>query len=361
MDYLEASISQYFKYHDVDAYTRAIRRLAKGEKDTRARQMVEVFRKAGMKYVLRGKSEALTRLRETIRRCAEADEHVLITGESGVGKEYVAHLLHERSTRAMGPMIPVNCALFAGNEGLANSVLFGHLKGAFTGANDNRPGAFVTADSGILFLDEVGELPPEVQAKFLRVIEDGWVTPEGADRPREKVNVRVVGATKRDLPSMVRKGTFRDDLYHRLDILRIRVPPLRDHPEDIPAIAEQTFASLAPDADGRELQPAEHSALCRYGWPGNVRQLIKVLKRTVFLDMPVAEALEEERRFIPDGAAACHDGQFLPSDPSAILTIEELKATYARHALDVNGGNYTDTARKLDISPNTLRRYVQPD
>lgn len=361
MDFIEASISQYFKYQDIEAYRGAIRRLAADDAGDHDRRLVEVFRRDGMRYVLRGKSEAMQALRDLIRRCAEADEHVLVTGESGVGKEYVAHLLHERSSRAMGPMIPVNCAVFAGNVGLANSVLFGHLEGAFTGARRERQGAFVAADSGILFLDELAELPPEVQAKLLRVLEDGWVTPEGADRPRQKVDVRVVAATNREIPRMVREGTFRDDLYHRLDILRIRVPPLREHPEDIPEIAEHALGGLEGQSPGRRLTAADSGKLSAYGWPGNVRQLIKVLKRARHLEMPVEKALEEERKFGPCVHAEEETGSFLPGRPEEIRSIEEVKSIYAARALEVNGGNRTDTARKLNISPNTLRSYVREE
>lgn len=358
MDYIEASVSQYFKYQDAEAYTAAVRKLADNRSDHQDQRMVEVFRRSGKKYVLRGQSDAMQRLRDVIRRCGETDEDVLITGESGVGKEYVAHLLHERSRRATGPMIPVNCAVFAGNEGLANSVLFGHRKGAFTGATENRPGAFLTADSGILFLDEVGELPPSVQAKFLRVLEDGWVTPEGADRPQERVDVRVIAATKRDLPEMLRQGTFRDDLYHRLDTLRIQVPPLRQHPSDIPAIAQHSIDAIRKGSDDASLLPEQYERLCEYHWPGNVRQLLKVLKRMVYLDVSVEQALREERQFDSMGPSSADDAVLWPGTPDGIRTIEEVKCRYASRALELCGGNRAETARKLDISPNTLRSYL---
>ncbi len=350
-DFIEASVSQYFKYQDVETYERAIRRLAENRVEHRDERLVEVFRQKGNRYILRGKSGAMRNLRERIRQCAEADEDVLITGESGVGKEYVAHLLHERSSRAMEPIIPVNCAVFAGNEGLANSKLFGHRKGAFTGASRDRDGAFVTADSGILFLDEVGELPMQVQAKFLRVLEDGWITPEGADRPQRRVDVRVIAATKRNLAEMVQEKTFRDDLYHRLDTLRIHVPPLREHAEDIPEIVDHTVEEL----DEEELSSSELQALTNYFWPGNVRQLIKVLKRTAYLDIGISEALEEEGRL----GADVQERRFLPQSPDDIQSIDRVKSRYSKHALQLNGGNKSDTARRLDISPNTLKAYLE--
>jgi len=299
-------------------------------------------------------------LRARIRRCAEVDEPVLIVGESGTGKEYVAHLIHERSERAMGPLIPVNCALFAGNPALANSTLFGHVKGAFTGAIGNRDGAFVCADTGILFLDEVAELPLEVQAKFLRVLEDGWVTPEGADRPR-KVDVRVVAATNRDLPSMIRRGEFRADLYHRLDTLLIRVPPLREHVQDVEVIARQILPTLQPEAPESMLSPKDIEHLRGYDWPGNVRQLIKVLKRSLYLGVSIGEAIDEERRLGPladqsrDQGAAC---PLWPLTVDQVRPIREVRREYAARALELHGGNWAATARTLGIAVNTLRSYI---
>jgi transcriptional regulator with GAF, ATPase, and Fis domain len=254
-------------------------------------------------------------------------------------------------------MIPVNCALFAGNVGLANSILFGHVKGAFTGADRDREGAFVAADAGILFLDEVGELPARVQAKLLRVLEDGQIKPEGADRPRRQVDVRVVAATNRDLPTMMRRGEFRTDLYHRLDTLRIEVPPLRDHPEDIALIAADTLRNLeAAGADGL-LSPAELRELRSYDWPGNVRQLIKVLKRSAYLGIPIAETLAEERACAL--GAREDEGWLLPRSAEEIRPIRKVREEYAARALELNDGNLAATARALGIAPNTLRSYLR--
>ncbi len=269
MDLVNAAVADYFKYQDDAAYPDAVRRLAQMQADEADRRKVAVFRKAGLRHVLWGRSAAMARLRETIRRCAEADEPVLITGESGVGKEYVAHLVHQRSSRATGPLVAVNCALFAGNGALANSTLFGHVRGAFTGALHDRDGAFVSADSGMLFLDELAELPHDVQAKLLRVLEDGWVTPEGSDRPR-RTDVRVIGATNRELPAMVRAGEFRADLFHRLDVLHVRVPPLREHLTDVNAIVEQVLPTLragsprarSPGGRWRACAPTTGRATC---------------------------------------------------------------------------------------------------
>ena len=260
----------------------------------------------------------------------------------------------------MAPLIPVNCALFAGNPSLANSTLFGHVKGAFTGAVSDRDGAFVSADSGILFLDELGELPPEVQAKLLRVLEDGWVTPEGSDRPR-KVDVRVVAATNRDLPAMIRRGAFRADLYHRLDTLLIRVPPLRDHMEDVEAIARQLLPTVMPEGREFRLTARDVKHLRGYDWPGNVRQLIKVLKRSVYLGMPLREAIDEERRLGPlveQQESATPPCPLWPHTADQVRPMDDVKRDYAARALELHANNIAATARALGIAINTLRSYV---
>jgi DNA-binding NtrC family response regulator len=359
MDLVNAAIADYFKYQDEAAYPDAVRTLARMEPQEADRRKVAVFRKSGFRNVLWGKSAAMGRLRETIRRCAEADEPVLITGESGVGKEYVAHLVHQRSRRAMGPFVAVNCALFAGNGALANSTLFGHVRGAFTGALRERDGAFVSADSGMLFLDELAELPAEVQAKLLRVLEDGWVTPEGADRPR-RVDVRVIGATNQDLPAMVRSGAFRADLYHRLDVLQVRVPPLREHIEDVDAIVSQVLPTLQAGVAPRPLSAAEMENLRHYDWPGNVRQLIKVLKRALYLCMPVDAVVAGERRLgglVPDGTGPAAD-RLWPATAEEVRPIREIQRAYAARAFALSSGNYAATARMLGIAVNTLRSYL---
>jgi len=361
LDFINASICQYFKYQDREAYARGIRKLARGEHTGQDDRAVKIFRRAGFKYALQGKSEGIRKLRETIAKCADADETVLITGETGTGKEHVAHLIHERSARGMEPFIPINCAVFAGNAGTANSMLFGHVRGAFTGAAGDRDGAFVSASGGILFLDEVGELPLEVQGKFLRVLEDGQVVPEGADGSAKKVDVRVISATNRDLLSMIKDGTFREDLYHRLSTLEISAPPLRERTQDIESLAKSILGSFGKKAKEHTLTGEDCKLLRAQQWPGNVRQLIKVLKRSTILGMPVAEVIREESigrtdsREDGSGEAA---GRLTPESAREILPMKEIKRLYAERALELCGGNYTAAAKVLGIAANTLRGFL---
>jgi len=351
-----------FKYQDRDSYAAAIRKLAKLEHDRRDEDMVAVFRETGFRYVLHGRSKEIGRLKEILQMCARVDEPVIISGETGTGKVHVAHLIHEGSRRAREPFVPVNCAAFAGNTALTNSTLFGHVKGAFTGAAESdRVGAFVTADPGTLFLDELAELPLEVQAKLLKVLEDGCVTREGADRPEGQVRVRVIAATNRDLPALIRTGRIRADFYHRLDTLRVRVPPLRERPRDIDEIVGMILADLAGAGTKRKLTARDCEALRAYEWPGNVRQLIKLVRRAVCLRMSIAEAVKEERglgSLAPVEAGAEREGDFLPSSADRVRPWGEVRREYVARALELHGGNYKATARVLGIAVNTLRAYV---
>jgi len=227
-----------------------------------------------------GTSPALRRALEDVRSVAGTDASVLILGETGTGKELVARAIHESSRRADKPLIKVNCAALP--SALIESELFGHEKGAFTGATSKRIGRFALADGGTLFLDEVGELPLELQAKLLRVLQEGEFEPVGSSRTF-KVDVRIVTATNRDLMLAVAEGTFREDLYYRINVFPIAVPPLRDRGDDIGLIAQSLLERFAGRL-GRDLQPFSYDDLCRlkaYNWPGNVRELINVVARAV--------------------------------------------------------------------------------
>ena len=357
MDLIEGAMSQYFKYQDRAPYVRAILQLSKGKLDGESRRLAEKFRRTGHRYMLHGRSGAMRELKQRILKCASADRNVLITGESGVGKEHVAHLIREGSPRAMGPFVPVNCALYAGNAGLATSDLFGHTKGAFTGADRDRKGRFAEADGGMLYLDEIGELSLEVQAKLLRVLEDGWVTPEGADAPVKQVDVRVIAATNRDLARDIREGNFRGDLYHRISTLRIHVAPLRERPEDIRPIVEERLAILAKEGHAAKFTKKDYAALEVYTWPGNVRQVLKLVDRAVLLDMRLGEVIAEERALGELTVQAPPHGPVLvpPENKAQVQTLEEVKRDYARQVWELYGRNYTAAAKALGVQTNTLR------
>lgn len=362
MDLVEAALAQYFKYQERGPYISAIQHLAAGALSKPDRDIIEEHRRTGAKYVLHGRSQMMKRLRTRIKRCAEVERHVLITGESGVGKEHAAQLIREGSGRAMGPFIAVNCALYAGNAALANSDLFGHVKGAFTGAERERKGKFLEADGGMLYLDEIGDLPLEVQAKLLRVIEDGLVTPEGADTPRPRVSVRILAATNKPLPVMIRGGAFRDDLFHRLATLRVHVPPLRERMSDLKTIVDHRLDMLKREGYPRRFSEADYHALRGYSWPGNVRQLLKLVDRAVLLGMSSKEVIEEELALgelvtaVDEESAPAAQGDFsLPASPSDVRAMTEITRHYARHTWELCERNYTQAARLLGLSPNTLR------
>src|SRR5690606_37594665 len=218
-----------------------------------------------------GSSPALRRVRELVRKAGPTDETVLVTGESGVGKELVARALHETSPRTKRPFLAINCA--QAHRDLFDAELFGYVRGAFTGATQDRPGLFREADGGTLFLDEVGELPLEAQAKLLRVLETGTVRPVGGVR-EEPVNVRVIAATNRNLAEAAREGKFREDLLYRLHVLSIEIPPLRERREDIAPIALALLRRLGKERNRElRLEPSGLAELERYDWPGNVREL----------------------------------------------------------------------------------------
>ena len=228
-----------------------------------------------------GSSSSLLALRQDISHAGRCDAKVLLSGESGSGKEIVAHMIHAGSRRHKAPMVTVNCAAMA--ETLLETELFGHVRGSFTGAYRDRAGVFEAADGGTVLLDEVGEMSPRMQGMLLRFLETGEVQRVGSDDPHRRVNVRVIAATHRSLRDSVEAKTFREDLYYRLNILQIRVPPLREHADDIPELVEywlehfRAAYQTPPLAVSREVI----QAMCEYQWPGNVRELRNVLERLV--------------------------------------------------------------------------------
>ena len=312
-----------------------------------------------------GASRPMRRLLEATSRVAGRDVTVLVRGETGTGKEFVAELLHAQSPRAQKPLVRFNCAALPAE--LADAELFGHAKGAFTGATANRPGYFSLADGGTLILDEVGELPASVQAKLLRALQEGEIQPVGSGRI-DRVDVRVVASTNRDLAADVKAGTFREDLYYRLAVVELVVPPLRERKDDIPALAEE-FARRYGDKFGLghiTLEPALIDALVATEWPGNVRQLENMIARLAALSSGDVIGLADLRATIDPGAeppppaatAVESESAEPPPDarngPSLKEQVEAFERGLVARALDATSGNQSEAARRLGVSRVTL-------
>jgi serine/threonine-protein kinase PknK len=300
-----------------------------------------------------GRSEPMRKLLALVDRVTSSDVPVLIAGESGTGKELVARALHANGPRAKKPFISENCGSIP--ESLLESALFGHVKGAFTGASSTRAGLFEAADGGTFFLDEIGEMPLSMQAKLLRVLQDGEVRPVGGERARH-VDVRVIGATNRDLEAMVQKGTFRQDLFYRLNVITIRVPSLRERAEDIPTLVAHLLAKHAP---GRKLRVtrAAMDRLVGFPWPGNVRQLENEIRRAVVL-------ADDNAGRIDVGELSSEIGQAGPdSTREAGLDlrsrIDALEFDAVKAALVSTRGNQTQAARMLGLSRFGLQKMMK--
>jgi len=294
-----------------------------------------------------GDSAAMDRLRALVRRVAPTPATVLVVGETGTGKELVAEALHRLSARAKGPLVRVNCGALP--ENLVESELFGYERGAFSGADRAKPGRFELADGGTLFLDEIGELPLPAQVKLLRVLQDGRVDTLGGTAPRQ-VDVRLVAATHRDLATLVRDGRFREDLLFRLRVVELRLPPLRERIEDVPALLD-LFLDRQARRLARRRPGASSAALARlqaHGWPGNVRELEHAVERAVLLcDAPLLEA--QDFGLAAEGTGA-QDGKSALADAAG-----EAERRVIRQALDDQGWNVTHAARALGLSRRGLQ------
>ena len=307
------------------------------------------------------KSPEMRRIVEIIHRIRDIDVPVLITGETGTGKEVVARAIHRNSMRAGKPMIAVNCCTLP--EDLLDSELFGHARGAFTGAVTSSKGLFQQADGGTLFLDEIGDVSPRLQGKLLRVLQEGQIRPVGGSSFID-VDVRIVAATNRDLHAMMQADEFRSDLFFRLNVVPIHIPPLRDRPDDIQPLVERTLAELC-ERLGREvhLAPEAWEKLLLYDYPGNARQLANILERTVALaEGPVIDAEHihlEQHGASPAMMTGVDAGEVLPG--SEKLVLEDVAIRHIRRVLTLYKGNQVAAARALDISRSTLRRKLGLD
>jgi DNA-binding NtrC family response regulator len=338
LDVLEQRISRLLERRRLEREVHLLRE--------RLRERVEVegviAESPGMRTVL-----------ETVRRVAPTDSTVLITGESGTGKELIGDLIHARSRRSAGPYLRINCAALP--ESLLESELFGHVKGAFTGADRDRDGLFLEADGGTILLDEIGEMPVATQVHLLRVIQEKEVVRLGESHPRP-ADVRILAATNRDLEAEVAEGRFREDLFFRINVITVRVPPLRERPEDLAALIPVLIDAHAKQAGiGRmTLSREAHDLLMGHPFPGNVRELQNALQRAVILadgNVIRSEDLPESVRAprLPDDDVPAPGGRTLPE------LVEEIERRAIRSALAANGGVRARAARDLGLAERVLR------
>jgi DNA-binding NtrC family response regulator len=332
---------------------RALERRALEEENLRLRRAVDRTSSLGD---LIGASPAMRDIFALVRKVAHSKASVLITGESGTGKEMVARAIHFHGPRARRAFVPINCTAIP--EGLLESELFGHVRGAFTGAHATKRGLFEKAVGGTLFLDEIGDMGPGLQSKLLRVLQDREIRPVGGTQA-VKVDVRIVAATNKDLGEEMESGRFREDLYYRLNVIPIEIPPLRERPEDIPALAE---AFLRKHSEGRPrvLGAAALERLLAQSWKGNARELENVIERALALsdsaeitadDLPLAPAPGEA----PEGA----EQAFVRACARRRLTLREVEDLYTDEVLAATGGNKVHASRILGIDRKTLYRRAE--
>jgi transcriptional regulator with GAF, ATPase, and Fis domain len=300
-----------------------------------------------------------------VEKVAGTDISVLVTGETGTGKELIAQEIHTRSQRAKGPLVTVNCGAIP--ENLIESELFGHLKGAFTGAVGNQVGKFQAADRGTIFLDEVGELPLQLQVKFLRVLQERQIQRVG-DTRTTPIDVRVVAATNRDLAKEVAAGRFREDLYHRLNVIDIHLPPLRERGNDVVLIARYFVTRYAREYGAkidaaRPFDASAERALTRFNWPGNIRQLENHIKKALVLaDGPSLTARDLDLEIEMPGSAGAPVAIAAPEQILPLAEARELwQRDYINHVLALNNGNRTKTARDLGVDPRTIFRHLEKE
>jgi two-component system response regulator HydG len=303
-----------------------------------------------------GSSPPMQQLYDTLGRVADTESSVLLTGESGTGKELAARALHNRSRRAAGPFVAVNCAAMP--EALLESELFGHARGAFTDARAQRSGLFVQAHEGTLLLDEIADMPLSLQSKLLRALEQRTVRPVGANA-EVPFDARVVASTNRDLDAAVEEGRFREDLFYRVNVIRIELPPLRARGNDILLLAQrfvEHYAALS-QKEVTGISPAAAQKVLAYGWPGNVRELRNCIERAVALTRFDAIAVED----LPDTIRSYRGSRLIlgSDNPAELLPMEEIERRYILHVLEAVGGNKTLAARTLGLDRKTLYRKLE--
>jgi two-component system response regulator HydG len=302
-------------------------------------------------YGIVGESKAMKRVFQAIAKAAGTSATVLITGESGTGKELVARAIHYHGSRAQAPFVPVNCGGIP--EGLLESELFGYVKGAFTGANQSRAGFFQTAEGGTIFLDEISETSLAMQVKLLRVLQDKEVSMVGSAKSR-KIDIRILTATNKDLRVLTERGHFREDLYYRLNVINIEIPPLRERGEDVLLLARHFLGRYAEELDRPRVYFSDDAlrVLVNYSWPGNVRELENLVQRLMVM-------VEGETVDVSD--LPSHMRYSVPSGGRLNRTLAEVEAEYIRNVLEQTGGNKTRAAKILGIDRKTLRDKLRRD
>ena len=304
-----------------------------------------------------GRSPAMLKLLDTVALVAQSEATVLITGESGTGKELIAGATHFNSTRKDAPFVKINCAAIT--ESLLESELFGHEKGSFTGANRQKDGKFVQADGGSLFLDEVSEMPLSMQVKLLRVLQERELTRVGGEEVI-RVDVRVIAATNKILTDLIAKGSFREDLYYRLNVVDLYIPPLRERSDDIPLIAQRFLETFAEKnrKDVNGFTPAAMDVLVRYNWPGNVRELMNSIERAVVLAR--SEILDAQDFISMQPAIEAYEaGSGRRMDFSGDMRLEDVEKSVILKTLEAAEGNKSETARRLGITRKTLHKKLK--
>ena len=350
-DLVEASMYFYRNFQDERAYGMAIYHIAHNVPESHwgscETQMLEHYRRYGHRELV-GKSDVMMDLQDRINRIAPRDKaRVFIYGESGTGKETIAMFIHQKSPRKDEPFCTFNCASVTPN--LLEDRFFGHEKGAFTGANEQKKGLFEIADGGTLFLDEIGEMPLEAQGVLLRVLEGGRFTRVGGTE-EISVDVRLITATNRDLAELVREGKFREDLYHRLCVVQIHAPSLREHKEDIEQIANGVWLK----EHHRRLEADQIAVLKTYDYPGNVRELINVLERAIVLDeSDFAKLLKEHKEMTAGLKSTSETKEEIPDELEAAVRIH-VKRVYEKY-----DRNLTKTAEALKAARNTVKKYLE--
>jgi two-component system response regulator HydG len=303
-----------------------------------------------------GRSEVMHELITMVKTVSATEATILISGESGTGKELIARAIHANSLRKDGPLVTVNCAALT--DTLLESELFGHEKGAFTGAEKKRDGRFMQARNGTIFLDEVGEIPLHMQAKLLRAIQEREIQRVGSDTSI-KVDVRIIAATNRDLLADVEDGKFREDLYYRLNVVNLRVPNLAERKEDIPLLAQHFLGRFAEKnrKDLKGFTPAAMDLLVRYSWPGNVRELENAVERAVI--MCVGDYVSE--RELPPALAASQQDELSGPSPTGMggLPLEQVEKAAIIQTLEETGGNKSEAAKILNITRTTLNNKIK--